>query len=178
MNDTFSNVPIDFDLIPQADEIEFRPLEKKYLIVKIIKDCLFWVLLIIAAILLPYFLPREAYLIVEYLPYAIIALVVFILITIIMDVLGFKWKGYIVREKDIIYRSGLIFRSIVHIPFNRVQHCEVNQGVIDRYLDLAKIKVYTAGGNKSDLLIPGLPNQEAMNLKSFILNKTGEDETI
>jgi len=175
---SFSNIPIDFENIPQAEEVILKPIERKYLGVKIISDIFIWICFIGAITAFKFYRGKEAGSLQEYFWYIIGACIVFMLITIIMDLLGFKWKGFVMREKDIIYRSGLIFRKKVHIPYNRVQHCEVNQGVLDRYLDLAKLKIYTAGGSRSDLNIPGLKNQDALNMKAFILKKTNEDESV
>lgn len=175
---TFSNIPIDFDNIPQAEDVELKPIEKKYLTVKILSDIIVWLVFIGAIIAITYFKEKKDGFLNTYFWYIIGAGVFLVLLTIAMDLLGFKWKGFVMREKDIIYRSGLIFRKKVHIPYNRVQHIEVNQGVLDRYLDLAKLKIYTAGGSRSDLSIPGLKNQDALKMKAFILKKTNEDESV
>lgn len=172
----FSNVPIDFDSIPRAEEISFTPIEKKYLIVQILGDIIIWLVLIIISSGIRFFPTDQFSFIKDYYPIILGVLIFLLILTVIMDVLGFRWKGYIIRERDIIYRSGLIFRKITHVPFNRIQHCEVNQSLLDRYVNLAKLKVFTAGGGKSDLVIPGLTNENATDYKSFILKKTGEND--
>ena len=90
--------------------------------------------------------------------------------------LGFKKKKYALRSHDIIYRRGLIWRSDIVIPFNRVQHCEVNEGPIERLYGLAQLNVYTAGGSSSDLSIVGLRSETAHRLKAFIVKKTYDEE--
>jgi len=84
--------------------------------------------------------------------------------------------GYALREKDIVFKEGYLWRSVTVVPFNRIQHAEVEQGPFDRLFDLSKIKIYTAGGSSSDLQIPGLRPTESESIKFFILNKTGSDE--
>lgn len=175
---SFSNIPIDFENIPQAEDIVLKPIERKYLGVKIVSDIIIWLIFIGAIVGFTFFKEKKDGFLDEYFWYIIGVCVFLVLLTIVLDLLGFKWKGFVMREKDIIYRTGLIFRKKVHIPYNRVQHIEVNQGVLERYLDLAKLKIYTAGGSKSDLSIPGLKNQDALNMKAFILKKTNEDESI
>lgn len=174
----FTNVPIDFENIPQAEEVLLKPIERKYLSVKIVGDVLVWIILMGIIVAIKFLGEKTKAFMDEYFWYMIGACLLLATVTVVMDFMGFKWKGFAMREKDIIYRSGLIFRSKVHVPYNRVQHCEVNQGVLDRWLDLAKLKIYTAGGSRSDLTIPGLKNQDALNMKSFILKKTNEDESI
>ena len=89
---------------------------------------------------------------------------------------AFTFKGYAFRQKDISYKTGWLWRSITTVPFNRVQHCEVSQGVMDRYFGLAKLKIFTAGGSSSDVVVPGLRLDQATDLKDFILEKIKEDE--
>ena len=54
------------------------------------------------------------------------------------------------------------------VPFNRIQHTEVTQGPLGRLFDLAKVKVYTAGGSSSDITIVGLNEKNAHQLKDHI----------
>lgn len=174
----FSNVPINFEDIPHAEEVQLRPIDKKHLWVKLVNTILFYLILALIAIGFYMFDKTPPPFFDEYLHYVLLGLALVAILSVLMAVMGFKYKGYAIREKDIIFQSGLIFRKVIHVPFNRVQHAEVNQGVLDRYLDLAKLKVFTAGGSKSDLSIPGLINQDALDMKAFILNKTEEDESI
>jgi membrane protein YdbS with pleckstrin-like domain len=80
--------------------------------------------------------------------------------------------GYALREKDISLKSGWFWKSMVTIPFNRVQHCDIRQGVIDRQFGLSKLTIYTAGGQSADLMIPGLRPEVAEKLKTYILKAT------
>ena len=85
-------------------------------------------------------------------------------------------KKYALRERDIIYQSGLLWRRYTVLPFNRVQHAEVQQGPVERLFELSKLKIYTAGGSGSDMIISGLPLDRAQNIKHFILHQTSGDE--
>ncbi len=168
---SFSNLPIDFDSIPKAEEITFRPIVKKYLGVNLVTTSLLYFFmcgLIIAGI---YAINSKKELSESYLEYVFLGMALIYILIVAIIYFGFKWKGYVMREKDIIYRTGLIFRKRVHIPFNRVQHCEVAQDLIERNFNLAKLKIYTAGGSRSDLSIPGLLHDDALKMKQFILKK-------
>ena len=70
--------------------------------------------------------------------------------------LVFHYMGYAIREKDITYKSGWLWKSMTTIPFNRVQHCDLRQGILDRRFGLSKLTIYTAGGQSTDLMNPGL----------------------
>ena len=80
--------------------------------------------------------------------------------------------GYAVREKDISFKSGCLWKSVTTVPFNRVQHFDIRPGILDRKYGLARLTIYTAGGQSSDLMIPGLLPDVAEKLKAHILGTT------
>jgi hypothetical protein len=88
----------------------------------------------------------------------------------------FPKRAYALRQRDITYRKGWIFQSVTSVPFNRIQHSEINQGPLDRAYNLASLNIYTAGGSSSDLTIPGLPYDQAVKLREFVAKKSADDE--
>jgi len=82
-------------------------------------------------------------------------------------------RGYVLRDRDIVFRSGVIWRSITAVPFNRIQHVETSSTPFDRRYGLATLQLFTAGGSSGDLKIDGLGNDTAEQLRAFILDKAG-----
>ena len=82
-------------------------------------------------------------------------------------------KGYIVRDKDIVFRSGVIWKSVTAVPFNRIQHVETSSTPFDRKFDIATLQLFTAGGSSGDLKIDGLGRDTAELLRLFTLEKAG-----
>lgn len=102
------------------------------------------------------------------------------LVPIVIGVPSFSWpfisvpkKGYAVRDKDILYKSGVFWRTVTAIPFNRIQHVEKSSTPLDRKFHLATLQLFTAGGSGGDLKIHGLSAKTAEKLRTFILNKVG-----
>ena len=84
------------------------------------------------------------------------------------------------REHDILYKSGVLWKSYKAIPFNRLQHIELRRSPIDRGLDLASLSFFTAGGNYGDLNIAGFRHEQAQQIRERILaimNKEEHDES-
>lgn len=94
----------------------------------------------------------------------------------ILIILGFPKKGYLLREQDVSYRRGLLFYKLTTIPFNRIQHVEVSQNIIEKGVGLSSVKIFTAGGSVSDLSIPGLLPDKAHQIESFLLAKVSTHE--
>ena len=82
-------------------------------------------------------------------------------------------RGYVVRDKDIVFKSGVVWRSVTAIPFNRVQHVETSNTPLDRKFGLANLQIFTAGGSGGDLKISGLGADVAEQLRIYILDKVG-----
>lgn len=170
----FSNEILDIEQIPQYEEQPFVLLEKNHQKVNVVSTIVFFIGLLIVLILLPIFLQID-------LDNSLIIIIYgfWFLLFIFFSWLSYKayfYKGYILRSKDLMYKSGIFFKSIVAIPFNRVQHSEINQGIIDRKLGLASLSIFTAGGSSSDLTISGLSLINAHKLKEIIGQKVTQDE--
>ncbi len=164
----FTNTRVDITELPQADQLEMIPLEPAYKWVRMLSAALFaaamtggaWLFVLVQPELTPY------------------STVVAVLVTtlsgwmIFYNGLSFHFMSYALREKDLSFRSGWLWKSMTTVPFNRVQHCDIKQGLLDRKFGLAKLTIYTAGGQSSDLMIPGLLPDTAEKLKAFILGTT------
>jgi membrane protein YdbS with pleckstrin-like domain len=165
----FQNNNINISDLPVAETATYNKLDKAYLTVLLLARIIAFLILVVIFFFISQWsefpeLPFSNWLI--YLGIAMLSI-----LSIILGFLGFQRKAYALREKDIMFRSGLIIRNHVAIPFNRIQHCEVQQGAIERGFKLAKLKIYTAGGSSSDLSIPGLPVETAHKLRDFVLGK-------
>jgi len=168
----FENQEINIGTLPQVEATTFLKLAKNYVTVRYIGSTLFFFALLLGIATL--YMETD---IREYpaLKYGVIAFWVFWFVaTLILVKLGYKVRGYVVREKDIIHRKGVLFKSTTTIPFNRVQHCEISQGPIQRLFNLHTLEIFTAGGSKSDLAIPGLEGDIAQQIRTFIVKRMDE----
>lgn len=170
----FSNNQIFPIALPQMATLEYSPLEKNLLKADIIWSLLFFGIAFIVSLVLRFVFDIEW--MIDYGHYIWIVLATMTAISVLFVYSEFHKKSYAIRQKDIVYNSGLFWRSSIVVPFNRVQHCEVSQGPIDRFYNLAELKVFTAGGSSSDLSISGLSPETAARIKDFIVIKTGIDE--
>tara|TARA_R110002072_G_scaffold12269_7_gene53500 strand:- start:1509 stop:2057 length:549 start_codon:yes stop_codon:yes gene_type:complete len=157
----FENLEIDKNQIPTMDEVNFTNLEKDFLWMRITSWSIFLFILLGFLIIIGFKTDTAIWKISA--PW-----LAFLILIVFIELKGFKIKGYAIRQKDISYKSGLIFFSMTSVPFNRIQHVEVSQGPIARLFDLASVKVYTAGGSTSDLRIGGLKKEEAHRLRDHI----------
>lgn len=169
---TFSNISIAIDSLPKVEEVQIQNVSPKYKRIHHIYSLLF--ALVLGGIATSISLGVEEVSSMFYLVGLGVALVVAV-VRIVFINLAYPWKGYAVRERDVLYQSGLIWRKLVVIPFSRIQHGELSEGIVDRQFGLAKLRLYTAGGSSSDLSIPAIPKEEAERLREFIMKRVIEE---
>ena len=165
-NELFSNAQVGLSTLPQADKLEVIRLEPAYKMVRYISSALTGMVIIFIAFLFVIFEPQLRSITLP----AFFLIILLSVWNIIYQGLSFPYMGYAIRERDITYQTGWLWKSMTTIPFNRVQHCDLRQGILDRQFGLAKLTIYTAGGQHSEVLIPGLSPETAEKLKAFILH--------
>ena len=84
------------------------------------------------------------------------------------------WRswGYVEREDDLYITRGVLFRSLVAVPYGRMQLVEVGSGPLERAFGLATVSLRTASP-ETNATIPGLPPEEAARLRDR-LTELGE----
>ncbi len=84
------------------------------------------------------------------------------------------WKswGYVEREEDLYITHGVLFRSLVAVPYGRMQLVEVGSGPLERSFGLANVTLKTASA-ETNATIPGLTPEEAARLRDR-LTELGE----
>jgi len=76
--------------------------------------------------------------------------------------------GYRLREDDLVFRRGIMWRRIVAVPYGRMQLIDITRGPIARALGLAELKFVTAAA-ATGVVIPGLPEAEAEALRDRLV---------
>ncbi len=170
----FENQSISIEDIPELNNKEFAPLEPKYRTYLIIRNSILFLLLTIAIVVANVFGNIPEPLIIFSIAY--VSVVLFWSFSILFIILGFPFKGYLLRKHDVLYKTGFIFRKTIAVPKNRIQHMEIRQGIMLRMFKLSKLVIFTAGGNASDLSISGLKLETSELLKEEIGNKIASYE--
>lgn len=160
--------------LPEVEPGKFTRLNRKYLMIPYARILI--VFLILAGGLIAFVSLSDETVPEKFIYLIAGAILLIIAYSAIITTLGFPKKGYLIREKDVSFQRGLITYKVTSVPLNRIQHVEVNQGVLAKMLQLSSVKIYTAGGTSSDLTIPGLSEPEARKMKAFLSGKISEHE--
>jgi membrane protein YdbS with pleckstrin-like domain len=165
--ENFSNETIDTTQLPKFEEVQFSILDSDYWKVTLL-NVFFFFLIVGAGLGVLLFFNRGL------LVFAVgisAAYFLFLFLVLLLSRISFKKKGFAFRTHDVLFRHGVIATNTIVIPYNRVQHVALHEGLVSRYFGLAKIEVFTAGGSSSDIEIPGIKKEQAENIKQLLMGK-------
>jgi membrane protein YdbS with pleckstrin-like domain len=97
-----------------------------------------------------------------------------VIVLLRLGFVGRNWRswGYVEREDDLYITHGVMFRSLIAVPYGRMQLVEVESGPLERAFDLATVTLKTASP-ETGARIPGLSPEEATRLRDR-LTELGE----
>jgi membrane protein YdbS with pleckstrin-like domain len=80
--------------------------------------------------------------------------------------IGRNWRswGYAERGDDLLVTHGVLFKTLVVVPYGRMQFVDVTAGPVERKFGIAKVQLHTATP-ATDAEIPGLTPDEAKRLR-------------
>ena len=78
--------------------------------------------------------------------------------------------GYAERADDLLIRKGILFRSMVVVPYGRMQYVDVQAGPLARACGIAQVQLHTASPG-TDAAIDGLPPEEAARLRDQLASR-------
>jgi membrane protein YdbS with pleckstrin-like domain len=74
-----------------------------------------------------------------------------------------------VGPTQLLVRRGVVVHHELVVPLSRMQHVDIDRGPIERLFGIATLSVYTAGGRRATVRIPGLRPARAEELRAFVL---------
>ena len=164
----FENDTIDVNNLPKMESIIFTKLHVDFWKIILVNFCILSTIIFVA-ISTMVFIKYE--ILAPYIYHIIFFILIILFLIFISNRIGFLKKKYAFRTHDVVFVSGIIATHTMVIPYNRVQHIALHEGFLSRYFGLASIEIFTAGGDNSDITIPGIEKQQAENIKQLLMNK-------
>lgn len=165
-----AQIQVGLDQLADVEKIEFSPLAANYPKYNIIKS-----LIVLATI----FTPALVILTLANVPFVLHVAVA--MIPIAVYVIWCSREAALcseiaMRQSDILLRRGIFWKSLISLPFKRVQHIDLTHGPLERKFSLASLKLFTAGGSRADLIIHGLEKEKAEQLRAHILKQIDQQQ--
>ena len=165
----FENPEIALEDLPAIEKLDWQTLDSRF-VRRLLVERLVVVLLVTVASVIPGILLGDKF--APPVPLWLFA-ILFAIPFMAWPFISVPKRGYVVRDKDIVFKFGVVFRSVTAVPFNRIQHVETSSTPLDRKFDIAALQIFTAGGSGGDLKIEGLGADVAERLRIYILEKVG-----
>jgi len=169
----FANRPINAASLPDYREAELGQVVRAFLPHKMLTSGIFWLMLLGASLIVP----RLPGLDVDLPAQISLVLLALLLANQLHAILDARHRGWALREHDLIYQSGVVFRKLVVLPFARIQHVETLSGPIERAFGLMRVKCFTAGGLSADLVVEGLDHETAIRVRQYLLEQIRDDRS-
>ena len=163
----FTNTTIDTTQLPRFEEVVFSKLHPSYWKVTLITILILFLVFGVVSGFLLYNLEELA----SFRLLFAVAFTILLLFVLSFSRIAFNKKAFAFRDHDVLYKDGVIANNTTIIPYNRIQHVALHEGVLSRYFGLAKIQIFTAGGSSSDIAIPGIEKAQAENIKQLLMSK-------
>lgn len=168
-----TNKQLDAEYVDRIDDLCYFPLERKYQKVQLIKMiCVYLVMMGVSLFLLLADDFSYRYLVIACLEGGLLLALV---INILFLPKAYAYKGFAIREHDITYRSGIIFPSVITVPFCKIQQVGVRQTPIARIFGLYAVDIVNGAQLLAKVTIPGLKEKRANEIKALILERIGHE---
>lgn len=92
--------------------------------------------------------------------------------------LAFDRWSYAITDEGVLIARGVVTRRVTAIPLGRIQHVDTRQGVLEQWIGLARLQVFTASGIGGDGVIPGLDLAVAEGLRDRLVQSSGGDDGV
>lgn len=169
----FTNHTIPPTELPAIEEVSFHPLEKNYLLVERISITIATLVMLVLALLFFYFIDKLQDPLI--LSTVLLAFILFSGLAFFFTGIDFKYSGYALRERDVLYRSGWFIRKLRVVMLSRVQHVSIQAGPLERKFGLSSVSIFTAGASQADFTIKGIKAETAQNIKEWISQQANGD---
>ena len=162
-----TNRQLNIENIDKVENLCYTPLDKKYLKALTVRTVLIYLIIMGLTLLL---LLAEEY---SYRLATTVGMECVFLVALVVNLLilpkAFAYKGFAIREHDVTYRSGIIFPSVITIPFCKIQQVSVRQNPVTRLFGLYAIDIVNGAQLLAETSIPGLTEENANEIKALII---------
>ncbi len=76
--------------------------------------------------------------------------------------------GYVEREDDFLFKSGLFFRRVLAVPYGRLQYLDVKEGPVQRHFGIRSLELQTASA-ATDATVEGIPVEDSERLRDALM---------
>lgn len=103
-------------------------------------------------------------------PYEI-GIIVLPVIILISSVVNYYYFRFYIANDELIVRKGFISKKTLTIPLQKIQTVHIEQNLLHQLANVAKVKIDTAGSEKTEAVIDAIEVRKAEQLKEFLMRE-------
>lgn len=90
----------------------------------------------------------------------------------LLSIIQYWFFHYWLEEDRLVVKSGIFFKSLRQVPYERIQNITIERGVLHRLFNVTTLQLESASGQKPEALIRVITNKQADYVHSFIARKS------
>ena len=98
-----------------------------------------------------------------------IVFIVLPILTLSLSLINYFYFRFYIAFDELIIRKGFINKKTITIPLHRIQAVHIEQNLLHQFAKVAKVKIDTAGTEKTEAVIDAIAVDKAEQLKEFLL---------
>lgn len=108
-----------------------------------------------------------------------LGILAFIVILAIVSYLQYYFFTFYIDEEnsDFVIQKGVLNKTRITIQLHKIQQVNINQSLIQRFINVYKLEIDTAGSDKKEASISAIPHELAIVLKDRLINYASENST-
>ena len=103
--------------------------------------------------------------------YWMVAIIVAVLIGMIYSIINYFRYYFYLKKDELIIESGVIKRTKLNVPFDRIQTINFEQNIVHRVFNVVRLKIDTAGSAKAEFQFQAINLDTANELRELLLSK-------
>lgn len=92
-------------------------------------------------------------------------------IILVRSLVGYFYFRFFIANDELVIRKGLISKKTITIPLQKIQAVHIEQNLLHQLANVAKVKIDTAGTEKTEAVIDAIEVPKAEQLKEFLLRE-------
>ena len=108
----------------------------------------------------------------------LIGLMVFTALVMIRSLIGYFYFTFHISGNQLLIKKGLFQKKQIHIPLERIQSVHIERTLLHQLLNISRLKIDTAGSDKTEATIDAISARKAEVFKNFLLQHGGHTSSV
>ncbi len=92
-----------------------------------------------------------------------------VLISLVYSILAYTRYYFFIRNNELCVRSGVFRKTVLNVPFDRIQSVDFKRNVVHQFLNVVSVQVDTAGSKGSELELDAIDQSRAEQLRGIVM---------